>query len=653
MSSDTTAPEVTTRHPLDPLTAEEVARTSAILFRDKGLTKSVRFLSVEPHEPSKPALSRYAAGESLDRETFVVLRDRSTRTTIEAVVSLTWDEVVSWREIPGAQPGYARDEYLDAEAVVLADPAFLAALERRGVTDLSLVSIDMWAPGNTGPAEDPGRRLMRTQVYVRSGQFDNRYAHPVEGLMVLVDLDLMAVVEVVDHGVVPIPTGIGNYIPELITGTIEGYPGNVPSFEGVRTDLRPIEITQPDGPSFTVDGYAVAWQKWRLRVGYSPREGLVLHQVGYEDQGRLRPILHRASMSELYVPYGDPNPSQRVKNAFDIGEGGIGLYLNKLALSCDCLGHIHYFDVVLSDDDGDPMTLQNAICMHEEDYNVVWKHTDGTLGHVETRRQRRLVVSCWATANNYEYGFFWYFYVDGTIEFEVKLTGIVSTGAYAEGTTPEFGTPLAPGLYAPNHQHFFNMRLDMCVDGDHNSVYEVNSVALPSGPANPDANAWAARRTLLASEGAAQRTVDPLAGRSWTVVNPSVRNRIGQPVGYQLMPGGNVLPLAGDDSQSSRRAGFAYKHLWVTAYDRAERYAAGDYPNQRPDDDGLPKYVRADRPLDDTDIVLWYTFGAHHVPRLEDWPVMPVSCIGFHLKPVGFFDGNPALDLPRPKSHRE
>jgi primary-amine oxidase len=654
MSSDTTAPEVTTtRHPLDPLTAEEIAQTSAILFRDKELTKSVRFMSIEPHEPSKPALLRYAAGESLDRETFVVLRDRAARMTIEAVVSLTWNEVVSWREIPNSQPGYAKDEFADADAVVRADAGFVAALERRGVTDLSLVSIDMWAPGNTGPAEDPGRRLIRPQVYVRSGRFDNRYAHPVEGLMVLVDLDRMEVVEVVDHGVVPIPAGIGNYIPELITGAIEGYPGNVPSFEGVRADLRPIEITQPDGPSFTVDGYAVAWQKWRLRIGYSPREGLVLHQVGYEDQGRLRPILHRASMSELYVPYGDPNPSQRVKNAFDIGEGGIGPWLNSLALNCDCLGHIRYFDVALSDDDGDPVTLQNAICMHEEDYNVVWKHTDGNLGHVETRRQRRLVVSCWATANNYDYGFFWYFYVDGSIEFEVKLTGIVSTGAFPDGTTPECGTALAAGLYAPNHQHFFNMRLDMCVDGAHNSVYEVDSVALPTGPANPDANAWVARRTLLARESVAQRTVDPLAGRSWTVVNPSVRNGVGQPVGYQLMPGANVLPLAGEGSQTSRRAGFAYKHLWVTAYDPTERYAAGDYPNQRPDDDGLPSYVQADRSLTDTDVVLWYTFGAHHVPRLEDWPVMPVSCIGFHLKPAGFFDGNPALDLPRPATHRE
>ena len=648
MSSDTEVVVSTaTRHPLDPLSAAEVAATSAILFRDKGLTTSVRFVSVEPHE--RPVLRTGAT--DVDRETFVVLRDRAAGATIEAVVSLTRDTVLSWREIPFAQPGFSRDEFTECDAVVRADPQFQAAMLRRGVTDLSLVSIDLWAPGNTGPADDPTRRLMRPQVYVRTGRFDNRYAHPVEGLTVLVDLDWMAVLEVVDHGVVPVPAGRANYIPELITGQIEGYPDNAPMIDAVRTDLRPLAITQPDGPSFSVDGYAISWQKWRLRVGYSPREGLVLHQVGYVDHGRLRPILHRASVSELYVPYGDPNPSQRVKNAFDIGEGGIGPWLNSLALNCDCLGEIRYLDVVLSDDDGDPVTLANAICLHEEDYGVVWKHTDGNLGHAETRRQRRLVVSCWATANNYEYGFFWYFYTDGTIEFEAKLTGIVSTGAFAEGTTPACGTVLAPGLYAPNHQHFFNVRLDMCVDGDRNSVYEVDSVALPAGADNPGANAWAARKTLLAKESMAQRTVDPLAGRYWTVVNPSVRNHVGQPVGYKLQPGDNILPLAQEGSQTRRRAGFAYRHLWVTAYDPAQRYAAGDYPNQRPDDDGLPRYVQADRPLADTDLVLWYSFGAHHIVRPEDWPVMPVSSIGFHLKPVGFFDGNPALDLPRPSHH--
>jgi primary-amine oxidase len=135
------------------------------------------------------------------------------------------------------------------------------------------------------------------------------------------------------------------------------------------------------------------------------------------------------------------------------------------------------------------------------------------------------------------------------------------------------------------------------------------------------------------------------------VASTQGRNGLGQPTAYKLQPGDNVLPLQQEDSQAYRRAGFAFKHLWVTAYDPGQRYAAGDYPNQSPGGDGLPHYARADRPLVDADVVLWYTFGSHHVVRPEDWPVMPVSYAGFHLKPVGFFDGNPALDLPRPHHH--
>lgn len=638
-----------TRHPLEPLSAEEIAATSAILTRERSLSEAVRFVSIELHEPSKRTVLGLTEGQSPDRETFVVLRDQQNRITIESIVSLTRGEVLSWREVPGVQPAFTRDELEKCVALVLADPRFQQAMLRRGVADLSLVLIDLWAAGNTGPQDDPaGGRLIRPLTFIRCGTYDNRYARPVEGLVVLVDLDQMQVREVADHGVVPLPERPGNYIPELVTGQIEGYSDNFPPVNRLREDLRPIEVTQPDGPSFTVEGHAVAWQKWRLCIGYNPREGLVLHQVGYEDRGRLRPILYRASLSELYVSYGDPNPTQWIKHVFDEGEWGIGPVLNYLVRGCDCLGDIRYFDVVVNDANGNPRTLSNAICLHEEDAGVGWKHTDGLLGHMETRRNRRLVVSCFATLNNYEYGFFWYFYLDGTIEFEVKLTGIVSTGAFPPADTPPaYGTVLAPGLYAPNHQHFFNVRLDMCVDGERNSVYEVDSVALPPGPDNPGANAWAACPTLLARESEAQRVVNPLAGRYWTVINQSVRNELNQPVGYKLVPGENILPLAGKGSQTDRRAGFAYRHLWVTAYDPAERYAAGDYPNQRRHDDGLPVYVQADRPLDDADVVVWYTFGAHHVPRPEDWPVMPVTCIGFHLKPVGFFAGNPALDLPR------
>jgi primary-amine oxidase len=380
-----------------------------------------------------------------------------------------------------------------------------------------------------------------------------------------------------------------------------------------------------------------------VRVGFTPREGLVLHEIAYDG----RPIVYRASLAEMYVPYGDPAPTHRFKNVFDQGEYGVGWLANPLTLGCDCVGEIHYFDGVVNDQDGEPMTIPNAVCMHEEDYGIGWKHTDFRTEEVEVRRLRRLVISSIATVGNYEYGYFWYLYTDGTIEYEVKLTGVISTGAVEPGTKPEHGTLVAPGLYGPHHQHFFCVRLDMAVDGNANTVVQVDSEPLPWGPENPTGTAWVTRRTPLTSESHATGKIDPLRGRFWRIENPNEVSALGDPVAYKLVPGENVAPMYAPDSRFANRAGFTREHVWVTAYDPAERFAAGDYPNQHPGGDGVPRYAAADRPLENADIVLWYTFGAHHVVRPEDWPVMPVTHVGFKLKPAGFFAGNPALDMPR------
>jgi primary-amine oxidase len=261
------------------------------------------------------------------------------------------------------------------------------------------------------------------------------------------------------------------------------------------------------------------------------------------------------------------------------------------------------------------------------------------------------VLSFIATVDNYEYGFYWYFYQDGTIQYEIKLTGVLLCGALADYS--KYGTVVAPEVNALNHQHFFGMRLDFDIEGGNNSVYEVNTEAEPAGPNNPVGNAFFAKSTLLATELEAQRIIDPLAGRYWKIVNPSVHNRLGQPVGYKLIPGDTILPFAQPDAPIIKRAGFMTKHLWVTPYTVDEKYPAGNYPNQHPGGEGLPKWTQADRSIENTDLVVWYVFGHHHIPRPEDWPVMPVAYAGFTLKPVGFFDANPALDVPSGVAKRD
>jgi len=635
----------TITHPLTPLGPGEVEAAVQILTSSQRVPDGSRFVSVSLHEPPKHEVLAWDRTVHLDRQAFAVVYDRAGGQVFEAIVSLTDLDVVRCEAIPGAKPSYLIEEIFGVPELVTADPRWREAMHRRGVTDLSLAHIDPW-PGSWLSKTDPGdRRVCRPLTWVRPTENGHPYARPVEGLTVVVDLDRMEVVDVTDHGVVPIPTFRGEYVPELM---IEAGEHNRPQFLRLRDDVRPIEITQPEGPSWTVEGHRVSWQKWQLHIGWTAREGLVLFDVRYDDRGELRPVLYRASVAEMVVPYGDPAPTHVHKLAFDEGEAGLGLLVTPLTLGCDCLGEICYFDGLGVDQDGTPLVMPNAICMHEEDTGIAWKHFDYQQGTTEVRRMRRLAISSIINLGNYEYGFFWYLYQDGSIEFEVKLTGVLSTGAYRPDEKPSYGTAVAPGLYGPNHQHFFCVRLDTDIDGPTNTVVEVNSEAVPLGPDNPFGTAWIARTTPLRTETEAQRTVNPASARFWRITNPNRLNEMGDPVSYRLHPGANVGLFMHEDSPMRRRAQFASKNLWVTPYQPTERYAAGDYPWQNPGPDGLPRWTRADRSIDNTDVVVWYVVGAHHVPRVEEWPVMPVAKVGFHLLPDGFFDGNPALDLPRP-----
>jgi primary-amine oxidase len=626
--------QMQTAHALAPLTADEIRRAAALVRADARFPARARFIQISLQEPPKQQV--LDGNDAIERQAHVVVMDLNARRTLEAVVSLDAGTVERWKTVTAGQPPITYAEMLGVHAACLASEEYRAALAKRGITDLELVMIDPWSAGVYGEPEDV--RLCRCLTWVRTAPDDNGYARPVENVIAHVDLYEMQVVDIEDHGIVPVPQQDGNYLPKYI-----GEP---------RNDLKPLDIIQADGPSFTVDGHEITWQRWKVRVGFTPREGLVLHTVTWRDGDRERSVLYRASLSEMVVPYGDSAPTHRRKNAFDVGEYNIGLLANSLERGCDCLGEIYYFDAVFADNDGEPYTVPNAICLHEEDYGVLWKHFDFRTEQTEVRRSRRLVISFFSTVGNYDYGFFWYLYQDGSIELECKLTGIVSTGAVSPGVTPKYGELLnTDGLYAPIHQHFFSFRLDLDVDGPTNQVYEVHTEAEPPGPDNPLSNAFSSRATLLRNEAEAQQLIDPLSGRVWKIVNPGVKNAVGHPVGYRLVPHTNVAPFAAPDASVSKRATFMSKHLWVTPYAPDELFAAGDYPNQHPGGAGLPAWTAANRSIDSTDIVVWYTLGSHHVVRPEDWPVMPVSRAGFTLQPIGFFDRNPALDVPVPHAH--
>ena len=626
------------RHPLDPLTAEEIRQVATIIRRDRDVTDRWRFASIALREPPKQALRQDEPAAQPAREARVVCWNRDDGQAYKALVSLTDDRVVSWEHEPDGQPNMTVDEYHECDETMRREPRVIEALGRRGISDMDLVLIDTWAYGaHLLPEEYTGRRLGWADVWYRKEAGASPYANPVSGLHLIVDLNQMELLEVEDNDRGPEPRTMGEYTPRLVPG------------QRLRDDIKPLHIVQPEGVSFTLDGNLLQWQKWSLRIGFNYREGLVLHTVGYEEDGRTRSVAHRLSFAEMVVPYRDPTPAHYRRTAFDIGEWGLGFMTTSLELGCDCLGEIAYLDAVLHDTSGEPYTIKNAICIHEEDNAVLWKHVDEQAG-AETRRQRRLVVSSHVTVANYEYLFYWRFYQDGSIESEVRATGIMVTTHFPDGAQPPYGTLVDERTYAPFHQHFIIARLDLDVDGERNTVQATESHVLPTGPENPHGLALTERSTALRTEQAGIQDYDWNTQRAWKVVNEHVRNRLGTPVGYKLVPGGCFPAMFDPASPVLRRAQAIAHTLWVTPFAEDERWPCGEFVVQSREDRGLPAWTAQDRRIEDADVVLWYVFGIHHMTRPEEWPVMPVDTVSFWLKPVGFFDRNPALDVP-PAAH--
>jgi primary-amine oxidase len=617
-----------TDHPLDPLSADEFRAVAQILRRDKDVARPHwRIASVELREPAKDVVRAFQPGDPIEREARVVAWNTDDGTAYVGVLSLTDDALLSWDAQPGKQPNATVDEWHDCDADMRRHPDVLAALAKRGITDPDLVLVDVWTYGaHLIPTAYAGRRIGWCDVWLRDSHDSNPYAHPVSGLKFVVDLNTMELLEVEDTPSAGFPEVQGEYVPEHVPGLQQ------------RGDLKPLEIRQPEGVSFSLDGNELSWQGWRLRLGFGYREGMILHRVSYGG----RSIAHRISFAEMVVPYRDPTPDHVRRTAYDIGEWGLGFMTTSLELGCDCLGEIRYLDAVLHDSAGEPQTVTNAICIHEEDNAVLWKHVDERAG-AEVRRMRRLVVSFHVTVANYEYLVYWRFYQDGNIECEVRATGIMVTTPFEGEDAPPYGTVVDTQTYAPIHQHFLTVRLDMEVDGPDNTVVMSETEQLPIGPDNPYGLALAQRSVPLATEGGFD--FDWSTQRAWKVTNPNVRNKVGTAVAYKLVPSAAVPPMLDPSSPVLRRARVLEHTLWVTPYAREERWPCGEFVNQSADDEGLPVWTAAERSIDNTDVVLWYTFGIHHVPRVEDWPIMPADTVSFWLKPTGFFDHNPSLDV--------
>jgi primary-amine oxidase len=343
----------TSSHPLDPLTAEEIKCTSLAVKDYLSSAKdrdpsSIRFISVSLCEPAKKDL--LSVFDKTDDISIKIRRKAEVITLLdgicsELIVDLSSEadaKVIDHVDLPaGIQPMFTPDDCDLAEEIAKRSPEVQqAVLERYGIKDVEKELVcDPWSvhladendksltlDEHTGSP----RRLIQTFLYQRMLNIDtledNHYAHPID-IVPVVDLNTGTVVRIdgMDRPPPKIPDLSVNYHQNLIS------TNSYLQTEWREERLKELNIVQPDGPSFDVDGNRVSWQDWSFFVGFNYREGLVLHDVKYQG----RNVIHRASLVEMSVPYGDPHPPFQRKCAFDVGDYGLGYCANSLELGCD------------------------------------------------------------------------------------------------------------------------------------------------------------------------------------------------------------------------------------------------------------------------------------------------------------------------------
>ena len=534
------------------------------------------------------------------------------------------------------QPGFLGDDVSLAASIVRRDPGWQSAMRRRGISDFSAVHLDAWAPGTVGVSGAAGPRLARVLSFYK-GKSSNDYARPIEGLVAIVDMTSRSVLRLDETGEVELSQEDG-----ALDEKAAAQPALAP---------KALQAQQPEGQTFEVRGWQVRWLNWTFRFALHPREGPVLYEVSYKDGAGARKILQRASLSEMFVAYGNPAAAWSWRNTLDVGEYGLGRLASPLEAGTDVPEYATALDANLIDDYGKVYVLKRALALYERDGGLLWRHYSAESGAAESRRARELVLGSVATVGSQDYGLNWIFHQDGTLEFEAEVTGVpLAKGVLPEAEADEdrYAQRLSTRVAAPGSQHFFNLRLDFDVDGPENALYEAAVAPAPYSATNPTGNAFQLNLRPLKNERDARRAVEPAESRRWLVATAASAKE-GRPSGYMIVPGENALPFADPGSEARRRAAFLDHQLWATQYKAEERYAAGPYPNQSRGGDGLSKYSDDDS-LDGKDLVVWYTFGITDIPRTEEWPVMSAQRAGVKLMPSNFFRQNPALGVPRPTS---
>lgn len=659
-------------HPFAPLSADEITYTASLVQAQWPEGTDLHFKTITLEEPPKaevlPLLEKEHSGEplpSLARKAFACYFIRRTNKFHEAIINLSEAKVESNVRLGNnVHPSIDGEEIIGVEKAVLEDPSVQAEIKKLQLPEGTVVVCDPWIYGKTFFFKRPhcGRTLLKTIIagsdgvndddrmcqcflYIRdpknSSEADsNHYALPISISPVISTVDMKVLR--IDH----LPTGKDNTIKETQPYKVQPPNEYIPEGQAkLRTDLKPLHVVQPEGASFTVThegtSAVIAWQKWHMRVGFNQREGMVLYDVRYDG----RSLFYRLSLSDMNIPYADPRHPFHKKSAFDLGDAGAGVMANNLKLGCDCLGSIHYLSAVLSDHEGKSMEMPNVVCLHEQDAGIGWKHTNYRTGRAALARNREFVLQSIITVANYEYILAFNFNQAGELHYEVRATGILSTQPIDEGLEVPWGTVVHPGVLATHHQHIFSLRIDPAIEGHKNRLVYSEAHAMPRSEFNPHGTGYTTKETLIEKSGGYDMNFD--ANRVYKIQNAAVRNPVNnQPVAYKIHVPPFQKMISDKDSFNYKRAEFADRAIYAVSYRDRELFAGGFYTNQSRGGTGVRSWADRKDDIVDSDLVVFVQFGINHVPRVEDFPVMPCEILKVSLKPVNFFEKNPAIDVP-------
>jgi len=626
-------------HPLDALDADEIGRAAALLRAADLFDESTPILSLTLEPPAKPLVLGWKAGDTIPRRARAIIRkDRVNR---EFVVDLNEGRIVSTEIVPGpGQPPVSFPEVIDSISIGLENPEMQAALAKRGISNFEALFCAPLTGGNFGEEHEQERRVVKLNCFDLSRNPDNIFATPIEGLVAIVDLEAREVLKVIDEGAVPIPQDSHSLSPS--------------ARPALRT-AKPVVISAPQGSNIRVDGWQVSWQNWRFHLRWDMRAGLIVSLADYVDHGAARRILYQGNVSEIFVPYQDTSEAWYYRTYMDEGDYGIGTTHSPLLSGVDCPADAVYLSPVMANTAGGADILDKRICLFERPTgDGTWRHYDLFTEDLNGRPNIELIVRFVATIGNYDYIFDWIFDNKAQLTYRVGASGLdavkgVRATTLSDETAAEdtrFGPLIAPQRAGINHDHFFSIRLDLDIDGTDNRFVRDRLVAERQPADSKRRSIWTTVRDVAGTDSAAKYRLSYDQPSLWRIESSAARNRYGYSTSYAFRPSGNARPLVDEDDAPVGRAQFVNYHLWVTPYDPDELWAAGRYSNQALPGQGLPAWTTSGRDIEDTDIVLWYTLGFHHVPSAEDWPVYNLGWNSVTLRPYNFFDENPAMDLP-------